>query len=120
LDVTAEVKENTHILFWQELTLIRGVQYQFPGAFAEIGGTISNFWCEILLGPGLDYKEPIWVGFHPWEGHCLGLTVRFRRIIAKVRDLCLQHREKSAKPSPCILLSMSGFGQADFPELLKG
>jgi len=78
LDVTAEVKENTHILFWQELTLIRGVQYQFPGAFAEIGGTISNFWCEILLGPGLDYKEPIWVGFHPWDGTLPGIDSTFQ------------------------------------------
>jgi hypothetical protein len=73
LHAWASLTQSTNILFWQQVMLTGGNEYEVSGAFADIGGNITNFWCEILY----DVTEPPLsgdvtganiVGFNTWMG----------------------------------------------------
>lgn len=73
LHAWASVTQSTNILFWQPVVLTGGDEYEVSGAFADIGGNITNFWCEILYdtaAPPLhaDVSGTTIVGFNTWNG----------------------------------------------------
>jgi len=49
LEVWCSGSMSNNILFWQEVTLVGGETYVVGGAFADVCGTLYNFWCEIFL-----------------------------------------------------------------------
>lgn len=76
---------DTNILFWQELILKAGTEYEVSGAFVDLGGTIENFWCEILVSieappdsPGVDYGGTVAVAFNTWDGTQPGVDGTFQ------------------------------------------
>lgn len=76
---------DTNILFWQELILKTGVEYEISGAFVDLGGNIANFWCEILVSteappdsPGVDYGGNVTVAFNTWDGTQPGIDGTFQ------------------------------------------
>ncbi len=84
LNVTCSGNQWTNILFYQEVLLTGGNQYQVSGAFKDLAGTINNFWCEILydtLEPPQDNRDfggIIIVGFNTWNGTKAGVDGTFQ------------------------------------------
>ncbi|MFA9390459.1 MAG: T9SS type A sorting domain-containing protein [Prolixibacteraceae bacterium] len=69
----------TNIMFYQEITLTRGIEYQFTGAYKDIRS--NSYWCEVYVGgnepaEGSDYggdQGAVFVsGFKStnWEAAC--------------------------------------------------
>ena len=80
-----DIVEDTNILFWQELILKAGVEYEISGAFVDLGNSIENFWCEILVSteappdsPGVDYGGSVTVAFNTWDGTQPGIDGTFQ------------------------------------------
>lgn len=89
LEVTCAGMQSTNILFFQELALIGGAQYEVKGAFKDLGGTLASFWCEILYdvaappeGP-VDFGGTLIVGFNTWDGTKAGIDGTFQDDYAK-------------------------------------
>jgi hypothetical protein len=83
LFVTAIGSQETDIIFYQEVTLIGGTEYEIKGAFKDMSNSITNFWCEILY----DTTEPpaegdfggnIICGFNTWDGTVAGVDGTFQ------------------------------------------
>jgi hypothetical protein len=90
LEVTASGLQETDIIFFQELTLIGGAQYEFKGAFKDFSGTINQFWCEVLYdtvepppADSGDFGGIIIVGFNTWDGTAAGIDGTFQDDFAK-------------------------------------
>jgi hypothetical protein len=71
------------------MTLIGGSEYEVKGAFADLGGNIANFWCEILYDTtapptgSVDFGGTIIVGFNTWGGTQAGVDGTFQDDYAK-------------------------------------
>jgi hypothetical protein len=83
LHAWASVTQSTNVIFWQPVMLTGGDEYEVSGAFADIGGTITNFWCEILydtVAPPVtgDVGGTTIVGFNTWNGTPQGIDGTFQ------------------------------------------
>jgi hypothetical protein len=90
LEVTASGTQETDILFYQEVTLIAGNQYELKGAFKDLQGTINQFWCEVLYdtvppppADSGDFGGILIVGFNTWDGTVAGVDGTFQDDFAK-------------------------------------
>ena len=87
LRVTCSGTQETDIIFYQEVTLTGGAQYEFTGAFRDLEGAISNFWCEALYDtaapPPADFGGTFIIGFNTWNGTKAGVDGTFQDDFAK-------------------------------------
>lgn len=90
LRVTCTGTQETDIIFYQAVTLIGGTEYEFTGAFKDIGGGINNFWCEALYdtvepppADSGDFGGRLIVGFNTWDGTQPGVDGTFQNDFAK-------------------------------------
>ena len=82
LYVTCTGTQETNIFFYQEVTLVGGAEYEFSGAFVDLAGNITNFWCEVLydtveIPTDADFDGVLICGFNTWDGTEAGVDGTF-------------------------------------------
>jgi hypothetical protein len=80
---TGAANQWTNIVFYQTVTLTGGAQYELTGAFKDLNGTISEFWCDVrwdTTAPptSTDFGGTLIVGFNTWDGTIPGVDGTFQ------------------------------------------